>query len=137
VLSREVAKLPNKIFIEGHTDCAPYAGKKPYDNWYLSTARANEARRLMQSEGVRSDQISQVRGFADREPRIAAHPEDPSNRRVTLIVQYEVQNNAEVAPPSEITRQNATAPHALIDKPVPAANQTATREAREASNAGE
>jgi chemotaxis protein MotB len=61
----------------------------------------------MQAEGIRPDQISQVRGFADRQPRIPLHPEDPSNRRISLIVQYQVENNSEVPLPSEITQQNA------------------------------
>jgi chemotaxis protein MotB len=107
VLSQELAKLPNKISIEGHTDSLMYVEKKGYDNWDLSTDRANEARRLMQSEGIQPEQISQVRGFADRQPRATVAPDDPSNRRITLIVQYLVNNGAEVALPEDVTRQNA------------------------------
>jgi chemotaxis protein MotB len=107
VLSQELGKLPNKISIEGHTDSLMYVAKKGYDNWDLSTDRANEARRLMQAEGIQSDQISQVRGFADRQPRATVAPDDPSNRRITLIVQYLVNNGAEVPLPEDVTRQNA------------------------------
>jgi chemotaxis protein MotB len=107
MLSVELGKLPNKISIEGHTDAMKYSGTRTYDNWDLSSDRANEARRLMQAEGIHSEQISQVRGFADRQLRVAQHPEDPSNRRVTLIVQYQVANASEVALPKEITSQNA------------------------------
>jgi chemotaxis protein MotB len=110
VLSTELGKLPNKISIEGHTDSMVYASKKNYDNWDLSTDRANEARRLMQAEGIKLDQIAQVRGFADRQPRSGYRPDDPSNRRVTLIVQYQVMNDSEVALPSSITSQNAEPP---------------------------
>lgn len=109
VLSHELGKLPNKISIEGHTDSVSYADGKTFDNWDLSTNRANEARRLMQAEGIHSEQISQVRGFADRQPRIPAHPDDPSNRRITLIVQYQVQNNSEVPLPSAVTGVNSVA----------------------------
>ena len=87
---------PHKVSIEGHTDSKPYSQTNSYDNWDLSSDRANEARRMMQKEGVRKDQFSQVRGFADQRLRLADHPEDPSNRRVSLIVQYQIQNNAEV-----------------------------------------
>ena len=45
-----------------------------YSNWELSTDRANAARRLMQANGIRPEQVAQVRGFADRQLR---HPEDP------------------------------------------------------------
>jgi chemotaxis protein MotB len=95
-LSPELGSLPNKVSIEGHTDSKPYSQTNSYDNWDLSSDRANEARRMMQKEGVRKDQFSQVRGFADQRLRLADHPEDPSNRRVSLIVQYQIQNNAEV-----------------------------------------
>ena len=107
LLAAELGKLPNNISIEGHTDSKPYSGAKKYDNWDLSTDRANQARRLMEGEGVRLDQISQVRGFADRRPRLPEHTEDPSNRRVSLIVQYQVVNSSEVALPSSVTMQNA------------------------------
>jgi chemotaxis protein MotB len=97
-LSAELGKLPNNISIEGHTDSKPYSGGKKYDNWDLSSDRANEARRMMQSEGIRPNQVSQVRGFADQRLKLPQNPEDPSNRRISLIVQYQVQNGSEVAP---------------------------------------
>jgi len=97
-LSEELGKLPNNISIEGHTDSKPFTGSKNHDNWDLSTDRANEARRMMQSEGLRLNQVSQVRGFADQRLRLPQKPEDPSNRRISLIVQYQVRNDAEVAP---------------------------------------
>lgn len=86
VMSRELGKVPNKISIEGHTDSRPYSGGSGYSNWELSADRANAARRLMQSNGIGADQIEQVRGFASQLPRVAGHPEDPSNRRITVIV---------------------------------------------------
>jgi chemotaxis protein MotB len=64
----------------------------------------------MQAEGVRSDQISQVRGFADQRLRLPKQPEDPSNRRISLIVQYLVNNDAEVAPPDALTRLGMATP---------------------------
>ncbi|HUZ95526.1 MAG TPA: flagellar motor protein MotB [Edaphobacter sp.] len=112
-LSAELGKLPNNISVEGHTDSKVYANRRGYDNWDLSTDRANEARRLMLAEGVRVDQIAQVRGFADREPRDGLKPQDPLNRRVTLIVQYQVANASEVALPLSVTSQNASPPSRL------------------------
>jgi len=92
-LSQELAKLPNKISIEGHTDSKPYASSGNYTNWELSTDRANAARRLMQASGVGPGQVTQVRGFADQRLRKLDDPLDASNRRVSLIVQYIVKNN--------------------------------------------
>jgi len=119
VLARELGKLPNKISIEGHTDSKPYSGAHLYDNWDLSSDRANEARRLMQSEGVRDDQVSQVRGFADQRLRVPANSEDPSNRRISLIVQYLVKDDAEVAPPDALTRLGVQ-PKSAPAEPAPA-----------------
>jgi chemotaxis protein MotB len=88
LLAQELGKLPNKISVEGHTDSKPYAGSTTYGNWELSTDRANAARRLMQQNGVRDDQVSQVRGYADQRLRTPKDPLAPSNRRISLIVQY-------------------------------------------------
>jgi chemotaxis protein MotB len=99
VLSPELGKLANTVSIEGHTDSRPYALVRTYDNWDLSSDRANEARRLMQTEGLRPNQISQVRGFANQRPRLPQNPEDPSNRRISVIVQYQVTDVAEATPP--------------------------------------
>jgi chemotaxis protein MotB len=87
VLSAQLKGLPNSISIEGHTDARPYAGTGSYGNWELSTDRANVARREMQGYGIRSNQISQVRGFADQRLRLPDHPFDPANRRISLVVQ--------------------------------------------------
>jgi chemotaxis protein MotB len=110
VLSPELGSLPNKISIEGHTDSKPYSQTDAYDNWDLSSDRANEARRIMQKEGVRKDQISQMRGFADQRLRLPDHPEDPSNRRISLIVQYQIQNNSEVPLVKDIKHSEGVQP---------------------------
>ncbi|HTA26004.1 MAG TPA: flagellar motor protein MotB [Terriglobales bacterium] len=88
LLAQELGKLPNKISVEGHTDSKPYSGSTSYGNWELSADRANAARRLMQQNGVRDDQIAQVRGYADQRLRTPKDPLAPSNRRISLIVQY-------------------------------------------------
>lgn len=87
-LAKQLATVPNRISIEGHTDSRPYFGAANYGNWELSTDRANAARRLMQETGLRRDQVSQVRGYADQRLRVPANPLDPTNRRISLIVQY-------------------------------------------------
>jgi chemotaxis protein MotB len=91
-LAQELGKLPNKLSIEGHTDSKPYATSGNYGNWELSTDRANAARRIVQGNGIKPDQITQVRGFADQRLRNPKDPLDPANRRISLIVQYVVKN---------------------------------------------
>jgi chemotaxis protein MotB len=87
-LADELGKLPNKLSIEGHTDSKPYAPSAAYGNWELSADRANAARRIVQANGIRADQVTQVRGFADQRLRKPDNPLDPANRRISIIVQY-------------------------------------------------
>ncbi len=87
VLAQQLGKLPNRVSIEGHTDSRPFGGGN-YSNWELSSDRANACRRLMQQTGLRSDQVAEVRGFADQNLRNKNDPTDPSNRRITLLVKY-------------------------------------------------
>ena len=42
----------------------------------------------MQANGLTGEQITQVRGFADQRLRKEDAPEDPSNRRISVIIQY-------------------------------------------------
>ena len=99
-LAEELGKLPNKLAFEGHTDSKPYTEGSNYGNWELSTDRANAARRLMTQQGVRADQVTQVRGFADQRLRRKDAPLDPSNRRISMIVQY-LDKKASAEPAAE------------------------------------
>jgi len=99
-LAQELGKLPNKLSIEGHTDSKPYAASANYGNWELSSDRANAARRLLQTNGIREDQITQIRGFADQRLRKPEAPLDPANRRISLIVQYIMKTDDDDAKPA-------------------------------------
>jgi chemotaxis protein MotB len=117
LIARELRDIPNHISIEGHTDAQPYADPGGYGNWELSTDRANAARRLMQSTGLRPNQISQVRGYADQKLRLPQRPLDPSNRRISLIVQY---LDAVVAPASAPGVKSAAPGSAAVSHVAPA-----------------
>lgn len=88
ILAQETGKLPNPVSIEGHTDSKPYSNTDVYGNWELSTDRANAARRLMEDNGLRAGQVVQVRGYADRKLRNPQQPNDASNRRISVLIQY-------------------------------------------------
>ncbi len=92
LLAGQLKALPNHLLIEGHTDAHAYSKDSNYTNWELSADRANAARRLLQEDGVRTDQVSQVRGYADQMLRVKNNPNDPSNRRISLIVQWAGEN---------------------------------------------
>jgi chemotaxis protein MotB len=94
LLAAELKTLPNSLLIEGHTDSTPYSSAAGYSNWDLSADRANAARRLLQQDGVRVNQVTQVRGYADQMLRIKDNPTDPSNRRISILV----KNDSESVP---------------------------------------
>ena len=104
-LAHELGKIPNKIYVEGHTDAKPYSQNSSYTNWELSADRANATRRLIQQNGVNSDQVTQVRGFADQSLRKPDVPLDPSNRRVSMIVQYLAKKPVEDSEPAREGRR--------------------------------
>jgi chemotaxis protein MotB len=90
VLAGELADLPNSVTIDGYTDAVPYSNAQAnYTNWELSADRANTARRILVAGGLRSAQVQQVRGHADRDLRIPSEPSAPSNRRVTITMLFE------------------------------------------------
>jgi chemotaxis protein MotB len=93
-LAGEIGKLPNRVYIEGHTDAKPY-GSSTYSNWELSVDRANAARRLMQGSGLSVTQVLQVRGYADQQLRNTKNPVDAANRRITVIVKYQEPTTSE------------------------------------------
>jgi chemotaxis protein MotB len=157
LLAAELKTLPNSLLIEGYTDSTPYAGNSNtgYSNWDLSADRANSARRLLQQNGVRSNQVSQVRGYADQMPRIKDNPTDPSNRRVSILVKNDTDavptisaanvvdgttplpgaekppapSKGGAKPQPELVAANSTAPPAAPPAPVPAAKPSASKPA--------
>lgn len=89
MLAVQLKSLPNHLLLEGHTDAQPYSADATYTNWELSADRANAARRLLLQDGIANTRISQVRGYADQMLRVKNNPLDPSNRRISLIVQWQ------------------------------------------------
>jgi chemotaxis protein MotB len=129
LLAAELKTLPNSLLIEGHTDATPYSSDAGYSNWDLSADRANSARRLLQQDGVRSNQVTQVRGYADQMLRVKNNPTDPSNRRVSILVK---NDNESVPTLSAASVVNGSTPLPGIAKsPAPAtAPVTATPAAK-------
>jgi chemotaxis protein MotB len=95
-IAKELGKMENSVLIEGHTDSKPI-NREGYSNWELSGDRANAARRIMQANGLRPDQVKQVRGFADQNLMKKEDPGAAGNRRVSIIVQYKVKPPEEEA----------------------------------------
>jgi chemotaxis protein MotB len=148
MLAGQLGGIPNRVSIEGHTDAQQYASADGYGNWELSTDRANAARRVMQVAGLRRDQVSQVRGYADQKLRVPGNPMDPSNRRISLIVQYLTVDappvppnarDAEPAPPEARNPSGSSAPAQPQSVPIggaPKSGVPANPQAPSASPAG-
>jgi chemotaxis protein MotB len=91
VLADELGKMPNQLVVEGHTDSRPFrnsTSSSRYSNWELSADRANAARRLLHSYGVRPEQVVETRGFADQRLLDPKDPGNPRNRRVSVVVRF-------------------------------------------------
>ncbi len=88
-IADRLIQLPNKIVVEGHTDARPYPGNSPnYTNYELSADRANGARRALNAGGLRSNQIEEIRGYADSHLMDPKNPLNAINRRISIIVKY-------------------------------------------------
>ena len=75
----------------------------------------------MQQHGIRPDQVSQVRGFADQNLRNKSDPLDPANRRISLIVEYmEKGSEEETKPESAGSSGEVKAPAPESAKPAAA-----------------
>lgn len=85
-LSDTIAVVPKKISIGGHTDAAPFVGRRGYGNWELSSERANAARRTLLAAGYPENQLARVVGFADSALFDRGDPLNPINRRIDIVV---------------------------------------------------
>ena len=78
----------NPVVLEGHTDAARYGTSAQYTNWELSGERANAARRVLEASGLPAGREAEVRGLADRQPRVPGDPLAAANRRITIFLPY-------------------------------------------------
>jgi chemotaxis protein MotB len=88
IIATELANLENPIAIEGHTDAAPFTAGARFTNWELSNARANAARRVLETTSISPRRIVEVTGYADRQLRNEQNPRDPANRRISLMLPF-------------------------------------------------
>jgi chemotaxis protein MotB len=86
VVVAAVADSRSRLSIRGHTDSRPFASGAGSDNWRLSSDRANATRLALVEMGLARDRIAEVVGKADTEPRLPERPDDPSNRRISILL---------------------------------------------------
>ncbi len=86
-IGKALNELPNKISLSGHTDAVQYAsGERGYSNWELSADRANASRRELVAGGLEEGKIMRVVGLGSAVPFKQDDPNDPVNRRISIIV---------------------------------------------------
>jgi len=85
-LAGYLTTVPNRISLTGHTDIRPYPGNGGYSNWELSADRANAARRALVVGGLPDEKIARVVGLASSVLFDKANPENPINRRISIVV---------------------------------------------------
>lgn len=74
-----------KIVIRGHTDARPFRNSD-YDNWRLSTARAQMAYYMLVRAGVDENSVERIEGYADRDLKFPEEPESAGNRRIEILL---------------------------------------------------
>ncbi len=87
-LTNILARFPNRLRIDGHTDNLPIKNAKFASNWQLSTARAaNVAHLLHEKGGIDGKRIS-VTGHASFDPALpnTTAKNRTINRRVEIVV---------------------------------------------------
>jgi chemotaxis protein MotB len=80
-----LTKRPGVVIVRGHTDNRPYRSEN-YDNWRLSTARAQMAYYMLVRSGVDPRRIEHVEGYADRRPKLPDDPAAAQNRRIEILI---------------------------------------------------
>ncbi len=86
LVAQVIGKLPQPIAISGHTDATPFVNSPSYDNWELSSDRANASRRALLQAGFPAERISRVVGKADTEHLFPDEPRNPRNRRISIVL---------------------------------------------------
>ncbi|MEK1852691.1 MAG: MotB family protein [Phyllobacterium sp.] len=84
-IAKIIASRKGDVIISGHTDARPFKSET-YDNWRLSSARAQMAYYMMTRGGLDPKRILRVEGYADRDPKIAADPYAAQNRRIDIFL---------------------------------------------------
>jgi chemotaxis protein MotB len=83
-----IAKLPNPVRLEGHTDSRPIKNSRFRSNWELSAGRSIALLELLSTRfGAPRERIS-IAGYADNAPLASNDTEEgrARNRRVDIVI---------------------------------------------------
>ncbi|WP_275788884.1 flagellar motor protein MotB [Pararhizobium gei] len=85
-LGKVLGQRQGAIAIRGHTDGRPFK-RGAYDNWRLSSDRAQSAYYMLLRGGLPEARVSQISGFADKRLQVTGDPLAPANRRIEILLQ--------------------------------------------------
>lgn len=83
-LATTLIPLPNRVIIAGHADASGLGKYSPFE---LTTRRANAARQIMQSAGLKESRISGVVGHGNAKPLYEDDPYAAANRRIDITLE--------------------------------------------------
>ena len=73
------------LVLRGHTDAHPYRSPT-YDNWRLSSARAQMSYYMLMRAGIAERRVERIEGFADHRLKDPTHPFAAENRRIEILL---------------------------------------------------
>jgi chemotaxis protein MotB len=84
-IAASLQSLRGLIVVRGHTDGRPYRSAT-YDNWRLSSARAQMAYYMLIRGGLPEKRFERVEGYADHHLKDPSRPLAAENRRIEILV---------------------------------------------------
>jgi chemotaxis protein MotB len=84
-IAQALKNRPGAIVLRGYTDARPYKSAT-YDNWRLSSARAQMAYYMLVRGGLPEKRVERIEGYADRRLKLPANPTAAENRRIEILL---------------------------------------------------
>jgi len=84
-IAQALKNRPGAVIVRGHTDARPYRSAT-YDNWRLSSARAQMAYYMLVRGGLPEKRVERIEGYADRRLKLPNNPTAAENRRIEILL---------------------------------------------------
>jgi chemotaxis protein MotB len=84
-IGRILSERSEEIELRGHTDGRSYKSAT-YDNWRLSSDRANMAYYMLIRGGLAEKRVIKIAGYADRRLKTPKDPMAANNRRIEILI---------------------------------------------------
>jgi chemotaxis protein MotB len=85
-IAAAVGPEAGELTIRGHTDSLPWKSGAEQNNWSLSAGRAESTRQALLRDGIGQMRFRRIEGVADRELLVKDNPQDPRNRRISILL---------------------------------------------------